>query len=196
MISLSTSALNITLSLDVSPTLIFPAAPALRYALPSTCKSPLIYTSLKAVTVSVNTVVLPTLNVPVSVVSPFPLISLTYNVSQCCSPEPKLYCSCSAGMKSLLTSAINVTMSFELSPMRMSLPVPALNQMLPFTCRSPSTSMSFLAIMMLLKTAVSEISNVPLTYISLSVVSPVTLNVDVRSRGPVTVSPLAFTNVV
>ena len=45
MMSLSTSAVNVTMSFSLSPTLIIPPAPALKYALPSTRKSPLMCTS-------------------------------------------------------------------------------------------------------------------------------------------------------
>ena len=52
MISLFTSAVNTTTSLVESPTLMTPPAPALRYALPSTRKSPCTCTSLSNVATS------------------------------------------------------------------------------------------------------------------------------------------------
>ena len=73
MISLSTSAWNTTLSVLVSPTLITPSTPALRYALPSTRKSPLICTSLS------NVESPSTCNVPLNVVLPLTVVlSVTY----------------------------------------------------------------------------------------------------------------------
>ena len=68
--SVSISAANLTLSVFASPTLITPSTPALKNALPSTCKSPRTCKS-PAMSVFVGVIVIPsTLNTPSTSRSP------------------------------------------------------------------------------------------------------------------------------
>ena len=77
MILLSTSAWNTTLSVLLSPTLITPSTPALKNALPSTRKSPLMCTSLSKIESS------STCNVPLSVVLPLTVVFSVTNKLLC-----------------------------------------------------------------------------------------------------------------